>query len=263
MVMSWHPRVFVLASLLLPAAALAQDPPKPKGPDKEIAEQVARLKETVLDKKMAREGEAIDAIDKLLTKVKAGDLDPKDRTAIVKALDHALTGGKQRPHDRPELYNAAVHALGDLGADGAKVLNKAFFNKSRFPEKPEWVPLRERMLKNLGRTKDESQVAMLTKEAVRNPEAALAGAAGEALGNFEDSKEAVRKEIVGELLAKYGALDEKASQMGTNIDAQNAANTLAAIQDKWHATLSRLTKQNFTTFRDWQTWHNKNRNAAW
>jgi hypothetical protein len=263
MVLSWHSRLFVLASLLLPAAVPAQDPDKPKGPDKEVAEQIDRLKEVVLDRKMARDGEGVDAIDKLLMKVKEADLDPKDRAAIVKAYEHALTGGKQRPHDKPELYNGAVEALGYLGPDGAKVLSKAYFNKSRFPEKPEWVPLRERMLKNLGRTKDESMVQMLIKEAVRNPEAALNGAAGEALGNFEESKDAVRKDIVGELMTKYGSLDEKASQIGTNIEAQNAQNTLAAIQDKWHSTLSRLTKQNFTTFREWQTWHNKHRNAPW
>ncbi len=264
MVCSRQTRVLVLASLLsLAAAPRAQDPPKPAGPDKEVAEQIARLKEVVADKKFLREAEGVDAIDKLLMKVKAGGLDPKDVTAIVKALDHALTGGKLRPHTRPELYNGAAHALGDLGSEGAKVLRDAYLDKSRFPEKPDWVPLRERLLKNLGRTRDESMVQLLLKETVRSPEAALAAAAGDALGNFEDSKEATRKEIVGEILAKYGALDEKASQIGTNIEAQNAQNTLAAVQDKWHSTLAKLTRQNFATFREWQTWHNKNRNAPW
>jgi hypothetical protein len=262
-----HSRAFVLASLLLlPAASLAQDPAKPAGPDKEIAEQIARLKEVVADKKFARDAEGIEAIDKLLTKLKDGKdatLDPKDRAAVLKAYQSVLASGKVRPHDKADLYNAVADALGYCGEDGAKILHDAYFNKSRFPEKPEWVPLRERVLKHLGRTKDESMVPMLLKEALTNPEAALSAAAGGALGAFEESKEATRKDIVGKLLVKWGELDEKASQMGTNIEAQNAANRLAALQDKWRSTLAALTKQDFQTFREWQTWHNKNKNAGW
>jgi hypothetical protein len=88
-------------------------------------------------------------------------------------------------------------------------------------------------------------------------------AAGEALGNFEESKEALRKEVVRDLLVKYGSLSEMASNLGTNIEAQNAQERLAAIKGKWNATLGRLTKQNFDTFRDWQSWHNKNKDKPW
>jgi hypothetical protein len=267
-------RAFVLASVFaLAAAAPAQDPAKPAGadkrePDKEVAAQIARLKEVCGDKKFAREGEGIDAIDKLLVKVKAGiadpkAIDPKDHAAILKAYAAVLASSKERPHDKTELYNGAAEALAYCGADGAKILRDAYFNKSRYPEKPDWVPLREKLLKCIGRTKDESMVPMLLKEALTNHEAALSAAAGEALGKFEESKESLRKEIVGKLLDKWGELDEKASQLGTNIDAQNAQNRLAALQDKWQTTLGNLTKQSFGTFREWQAWHNKNKNAAW
>lgn len=260
-------RGFVLALFTL-APIEAQAPPAPgkaaeaKGPDKEVAEKIALLKEVVADKKMERDTEGIGAIDKLLMKFRDGGLDAKDQAAIVKALEGVFTGGKLRPNDKIGLYVGAAQALGYCGVDGAKVLKDAYSNK-RFPEKREWVALREQLLKNLGRTKDESMVKFLTNEAVRHPESAISAAAGEALGNFEESKEPMRKEIVSDLLKNRGELEEKASQQGTNIDAQNATNRLAAISDKWNSTLAKLTKQNFTTFREWQVWYNKNKSLPW
>ncbi len=256
-------RLFLFCSLvLLPTLAATQDPVVPKGPDKEVAEQIVLLKDVVADKKMARDAEGVAAIDKLLMKFKAG-VEAKDQTAIVKALDGVLTGGKQRPSNKTEIYVGAAQALGYCGAEGAKVLKEAYLNKSRFPEKPEWVPFREHVLKNLGRTKDESMVKFLLNEAVRNHQSALAAAGGEALGNFEESKDVLRKEIVGDLMKHYGELAEKESQIGSNIDSQNAQNRLAALQDKWNGTLAKLTRQNFATFREWQAWHNKHKGQPW
>ncbi len=247
--------------LLLGGLLLAQDPAPAKGPDKEVADRIAVLKEVVADKKFARDAEGVEAIDKLLIKSRDG-LDPKDRLAVLKALAGVLKDGKDRPHTKTELYVGAAQALGYFEADGAKILKETYLNK-RFPARTEWVPFREHVLKNLGRTKDESMVKFLTDEALRSPEAALAAAAGEALGNFEESKEAVRKEIVTELLKKYGELAEKASQLGTNIDAQNAQDRLNTIQHRWNGALARLTRQNFTTFREWQAWHNDHKGKPW
>jgi hypothetical protein len=257
-------RTFVLfsAGLAFAAVASAQTPVPAagKGPDKEVAERIATLKEVVADKKFAREGEGGEAIDKLVQKREG--LDAKDTTAIVKALEGVFTGGKQRPADKSELYRAAAMGLAYFGVDGAKVLKEAYVSK-RFPDKTEWVPFREHVLKCLGRTKDESMIKFLVNEAVRSPQPALAAAAGEALGNFDEAKEPVRKEIVSDLLKNYGELAEKASQLGTNVEAQNAQDRLAALQDKWNSTLGKLTRQNFTSFREWQAWHNKNKNQPW
>lgn len=253
-------RRFVLA-FLCSAVAVAQDPAAGKGPDKEVAEQLAVLKEAHADKKFANDARGVEAIDKLLIKTKAG-VDPKDQHLVVKALESVLTTGKLRPNDATQLYVGAAHALGYMGADGAKVLKEAYAGK-RYPDRPEWVPLREQFLKNLGRTKDESMVKYLVDQATRSPEPALMAAAGEALGNFEESKEAMRKEVVRDLLVKYGSLSEMANNLGTNIEAQNAQERLAAIKGKWNATLGRLTKQNFDAFRDWQSWHNKNKDKPW
>jgi hypothetical protein len=256
-------RTFVLACIV--AAAAAQDPAAgkgaEKGPSKEVAEQIAVLKEAQADKKFAQDARGVEAIDKLLIKAQAG-VDPKDQTAIVKALESTLMTGKLRPSDGAQLYVGAAAALGRSGVEGAKVLKEAYASK-RFPEKTEWVTLRTHFLRNLGFTKDESQVKFLINEAVRSPEPALMAAAGEALGNYKESKEPLRKEIVTELIRKYGELSEKASNLGANVEAQNAQERLSAIKDKWNTSLGSLTKQNFTTFRDWQQWHNKNKNLPW
>jgi hypothetical protein len=252
-------RVVFFGSLLVPGLRAQEE--EQKQPDKEVAAKVAELKEVANDKDGAKDDEGLKLIDFLLQKWQEG-LHEKDQKAIVKVLDDLLNKSKLRKPDQTQLYDGAAAALGSFGKQGSKPLKDAYTRK-RFPDKPEWVPLRERLLKNLGRTKDESLVDFLVDEARRNHEAALQGAAGEALGNFEESKESIRKEIVNGLLIRYGELSEAASHNNNHIDSNNARERLAAIADKWNTTLSKLTRQNFTTFGEWQTWHNKNRNAPW
>lgn len=245
------------------AMILAQDPESPeKGPDKEVADRIKVLNDAAGDRKMERDPEAIETIDFLLRKLREGLID-KDQKAVTKALDAALMKSKKRPADSIGLYTAAVAALGYCGADGAKSLEKAYDSK-RFPDKKPWVPLREQILRSVGKTKDAGSVKFLIDEARRSPEDALMAAAGEALGNFEDAKQSVRKEITSEMIKKWGALAEKAGQLGSgNTEAQTARNTLAAITGKWNDTLARLTRQNHTKFIDWQSWHNKNKSKDW
>lgn len=244
--------------LLAGGQAVAQKPAKPK-PDKEVAAKTAELKKVAGNKKFTEDGRGVGLIDDLMVKQQAGMID-KDQKLVVKTLDAVINKGKVRPANKAQLYNAAAEALGRHGKDGAKSLKKAYNNKSRFKAKPMWVPLRERLLRNIGRAKDEGDIKFLLDEANRNPEAALQAAAGGALGNFDESDQKIRKEIVGSLLVTYGSLSEQASQPGTSIDAQNAKDRLAAITGKWNATLKKLTKQDFDTFREWQTWYQKNKN---
>jgi len=245
----------------LMAQVPAGKPAKPT-PDKEVEEKCDQLDKIAKDKKFTEDARGVELIDALIVKHDKG-LAEKDDEMIVKSLDAVFNKTKVRPADQIRLYIAAAEALGRHGEAGAKVLKKAYENKGRFKAKPEWVPLRERLLRNIGRTQDEENVKFLIDEARRNPEAALQAAAGEALGFFEESDEKIRKEVVGDLLVTFGALSERASQGGTSIDGQNAKDRLAAISGKWTATLKKLTKQNFDTFREWQSWHNKNKNEKW
>ena len=56
----------------------------------------------------------------------------------------------------------------------------------------------------------------------------------------------------------------QAADLGTsNTESQNARDRLAALESKWNDTFARLTKQNFRKYRDWQVWHNKEKNKPW
>lgn len=228
-------------------------------PDKEVAAKAAALKKVAANKKFTEDAKGVTLIDELMQKQQAGMI-KKDEQLVVKTLDAVINKGKVRPSDKARLYVAAAEALGRHGEAGAKSLKKAYNNRNRFKVKPMWVPLRERLLRNIGRAKDEDDIKFLLDEANRNPEAALQAAAGAALGNFEESKQKIRREIVGSLLVTYGSLSERASQGGTSIDAQNAKDRLAAITGKWNATLKKLSRQDFDTFREWQSWFQKNKN---
>ncbi len=254
--------VLCLIGALMTPAVMAQKKPAKPVPDKEVAEKVAELTKIAKNKKFTEDARGIEVIDFLMMKHEKGMVD-KDRAMVVKALDGVLNKNRVRPADNVRLYNAAAEALGRHGKDGAKALKTAFENKNRFKAKPRWVPMRERLLRNIGRAKDEANVKFLIDEAQRNPEAALQAAAGDALGFFEESKQKVRKEVVSKLLITFGSLSERASQGGTSIDGQNAKDRLAAISGKWVATLKKLTGQKFDTFREWQTWYQKNKNKKW
>jgi hypothetical protein len=251
-----------MAALTMSLAAQAGAPAAQPAQDKELPEKLGKLKEVVLDKKMARDAEGLDLITVLLKKWEAG-LNDKDRAQVVKGLDGVFQQGKLRDPDKLQLYTAAAVALGRLGKEGSKPLVEAI-KGDRFPNKKEWIPMREMLLKQLGKTKDESTIEMLLKMAKSDPEPAIEAAAGEALGNFDESKDSIRKEIFNILLIKWGEFEVKATPIDpANIEAQNARNALTVISGKWNETFRRITRQNLDKFSQWQEWYNKNKGKEW
>lgn len=249
----------LLASWSMPLSAQEDAPQAPPPPDAELPGKVDELKDIVNDKKFTRDAEGLGVITTLVQKWQQG-LNDKDKAVVVKALDGVLQKGKLRPADMGQLYVAAATALGQLGKDGSKPLKSAF-DGSRFPNKPDWVPLREAILKAMGKTKDESQIKFLVEVARQHPEAQLEAAAGEALGNFEDSKLETRKDIVRNLLIRYGEIDSRARQIDpADIEAQNMQKRLNVISGKWNSTLGRLSGQSFNDFPGWNEWFNKSKN---
>jgi hypothetical protein len=234
------------------------------GPDPEVAAKLALLEAIVDDKKMARDDEARDVFVALVAKWRAG-LPEKDRKKVLDGLGAVFTAGKVRP-PTVQLYRTAAAALGELGEAAAKPLEAAYANKNRFPARREWLPLREDLLRAIGRTKDRSRVAFLLDVARNEHEAVLQAAAGEALGNFADSPLPVRRAIVGDLLAKYREIDGKARELEQgDVEAQNARDRLRVLADEWNTALGRLTGQQFKQQPDWQEWYNKNKDKveAW
>lgn len=257
---------FVLAfAVLAPLCAQEDKPAAPAAeakPDKEVATKLDQLKDIVDDKKFARDAEGFDVITVLVQKWQAG-LGDKDKKAVVKGLENVMLRGKLRPSDKAQLYTAAAVAMGQLGIEAADAL-KSVYEDKRFPKKEEWVPLRCELLKALGKTKDEGKVKFLLDVARRDPEPQLEAAAGEALGNYEDSKQEIKKEIVGGLLIRYGEVDSRSRQLDpADIEAQNMQKRLAVISGKWNDAMRRLTGQTFHEFPEWNEWHNKNKSKDW
>lgn len=256
-----HLRHF-LPSLLLAAMVLAQAPPPPPA-DPTLPDRIKELKGFCTDPKMESDFRAIGSIQQL-----AKDVDkrnPKDQQRLAKALGDVFHWGKVRPPDQDVLYREAGDALSHFGADGAKELVAAIEN-DRIKER-EYIPLRAHLLLDLGKTKDEKQVEYLIEQARRSPWDPIMAAAGEALGNFTDLEIKKRRDVVKQLVIKYGEVTAKASQLEStdptapiDLNLQNAKETLARIQKPFNSTLAKLTGQSFTDGAEWRHWLNKEPN---
>jgi hypothetical protein len=247
---------------LLCAAAGAQAPAAAPVQDAALPEQLKELKTMLGDRKMDEDFRAINLIQQL-----GKDADkrhPKDAAAIVKALGGVYRTGKQRPPDQAHVYREAADALAGYGAEGAKELQKAITDERL--KGREYVPVRAHMLAALGRSKDEKQVEFLLQQALRSPDDDIMAAAGEALGNFTALPIKPRRELVKDLVGRYGEWHLKATQPDPtdpnapiDFGPQNARQTLTKIEGKWNATLRALTGQSFGNAPDWQRWINKNK----
>jgi hypothetical protein len=248
--------------LWLAGAGIAQDPAAAPALDAALPDQLKDLKTMLLDRKMDEDFRAINLIQQLAKD--AAKRHPKDADRIVKALAAVFRTGKLRPPDQAHVYREAADALAQYGPEGAKELQKAIADERLSGR--DYVSVRVSMLTALGRSKDDKQVEFLLQQALRSPDDDVMAAAGEALGNFTALPIKQRREVVKDLVGRYGEWHMKATQPDpTNPNApidfgpQNARQTLNKIEGKWNATLRALTGQSFGNAPDWQRWLNKNK----
>lgn len=252
------------AAIVLAASATAQDDPKPPAkPDPELAKQFKQLGDAVKDPKFTRDPEAINLIDELKQRYEA--MHEKDQQAFRGVLRDVFRG-KKRKLDNPGLYRAASYALGDIGGPEAAKILVDVLGTEPFSSR-DWLSFQEDLYENIGRTKDERQVAFLLKQAVREPEDQIKRAAGKALRHFEELPLAKRREIFKDLLTNYGEIESKANASLDTGDADmaTAKRTLNAIRDAWNGTLSAMSGANCGTSMEWYKWYsdNKNKDKAW
>jgi hypothetical protein len=255
--------ILVLALVLVAPSLLAQPKPAAAKPDPEVKAKLDEFKKLITDRKGAKDPDAIQIIDSVLTRF--DKLHPKDKKDFAKALYEPLKNSrvKREPADC-RLFQASIVALGKTGTEGSKYLKDAFENKKRFGDK-EWRSLRAEMLKNLGKTKDEKYVKFLKDEALRNIEDSLMAAAGEALGEYADADLKVRQDICKDLIKKFSIIYENANANLDTGDLQRKTweDRYKAVADPWNTTLKKLTKQHYRTPNDWQRFYNKNKNKNW
>lgn len=256
--------ILLLVTVSLVSALPGQPEDKPPAkPDPEVKAKLSEWQKLIKDRKGAKDAEAIQIIDGILTRYEK--LHPKDKADFAKALYEPLKNPKvKREAADCRLYKASVVALGKTGTQGSAYLKSAFNDKKRFGDK-EWLSLRADMLKSLGKTKDLKHVKFLTDEALRNIHDSLMAAAGEALGEFAEADLKIRKEICKELIKKFVNIYENAN---ANLDTGSTLRTTwenryKAVMDPWNTALKKLTKQHYRTPNDWQRFYNKNRDKNW
>lgn len=249
-------------------AAAVQDEEAPK-PDERA--EVAKLIEQLDGHLKARGGEddeAMGAIDQL--SVEFEESGPKDRQAIAAIVaECVVVKRKDLAEDVPDqkLQTHAAKALGAFGEEGGKHLLKLVEHSALDGR----LKARREAILSLGRTKTEKGVKVLIK-LLDNAVYEVEGAAAQALGNYSDAKEKVRKEIVEALLKKIvplaDLLEDSGDYSGTgaadsNEDFEEKQKEYEALAAGTASSLAALTGHQESDFRAWQRWWNDNKRESW
>lgn len=235
-----------------------QQPAPNTNPDNrpEIKEFCDQLNDHI-GKRGKADTEAIAVIDSLLPEFEKSG--PKDRTLIVKGLDKCLDVKRQDSAEGVpdnKLFLAAAVGLRTMGPESAPVLMKWIGHKDHRKD----LVLQAKLITSLGKTRDEDGRKLLIKLLVDKSPAVIAAAA-EALGEFAEADQKVRKECVDDLI-KNALMPAKGL-----IDVQTPNQ---ADKDRWDTisapiitTLQRLTGHPETDPQKWQAWWNDNKKKDW
>lgn len=247
------------AARALPVRALqptvfAQDPPPVDGRT-EIKTMLDELAAHA-DKRGKEDHEAIGVIDKLVQEFpKSG---PKDRGAIVKALDKCFTEKRQEDENGVfdnQLYIASATALGEMAPESVPVLLNWIGNKSHRKD----VKLQRVLILKLGKSKNEAGRGPLINLLVdKDPN--IIAASAEALGEYGACEQKARKATFESLLK---VLMEAKGAVDGNAQDTIARERYDIIASPINTTLTRLSAHDEHDPNEWQRWWNKNKKEDW
>jgi hypothetical protein len=241
----------------LPSFSFLQEEEEEELPDKRP--EIKELLEGLKDHAGARgeeDSDALGVMDKLTQEFpKSG---PKDRAAIVKGLGKCfdqrrkeLEGGIKNN----KLFIGAATSLGTMGTDATKTLTKWVGNKKHRKD----LLLQQTLIRALGATGDPKAVRCLLDQ-LNNKEDVLIGTAAEALGEFTEADQKIRKEIFNELL-KLLMTNLALSKDPNNLGARDRYDVVAA---PIITSLQRLSgDEERRRPEGWQRWWNKNKKKDW
>ncbi|MFM7299150.1 MAG: HEAT repeat domain-containing protein, partial [Planctomycetota bacterium] len=175
-------------------------------------------------KRGKEDSEAISVIDKLVQEF--ANSGPKDRAAIVKQLDKCFTEKRQEDKDglrENKLFLAAATALGEMKPECVPVYLKWIGEKSHKKD----IALQRLLILKLGKTKDEAGRKPLIN-LLNDENAKIQAAAAEALGEFGEASQEVRKTTFEALLK---LLMSNKGQVDSNVNdliARERYDTIAA-----------------------------------
>lgn len=247
-----------------PLASSSQGEKKAEAADKrpEVAATLEKLEKHV-EKHGNEDSDAITIIGQLGGEfTKSG---PKDKSAIVNALNKCVEAQRAEPKKgefNNKLAIAAADALGQMGPESVPTLIANIGQKNLRKD----IQLQRQLLLSLGKTRDKEAIKTLTMN-LENKDAPLVAAAAEGLGEFEDAKQDVRKELfsaaIKALMAGKNAKDAEQAGSGATAHTTIATERYDVISAPLLKTLHRLSKHDESTPELWERWWNKNRQANW
>lgn len=246
------PAPLPVAPAALPAPAQDEKPPADERP--EVAELLSRFSAHTA-KRGKEDKEAVEVIDKLVVEFPASG--PKDRAAIVKALDRAF--GEKRQEDemgrQNSLFLASAEALGHMAPESVKVLIAWIGHKSHRKD----IALQRLLILKLGGTRSPDGIKPLGK-LLDDKEAQIQSAAAQALGEFDGADLKVRKEIFEDLLKLLMTVKGQVDSDPNDIISRERYDIIAAPIT---TSLSRLSKHQESDPQEWLRWWNKNKKENW
>lgn len=257
----------LLAALAVPAAAApARSTPSVAVPgtplqDPELPDKREEI-EVLIDKLDAHAGargkedqEAVAVIDTLLTEFPG--CGPKDRAAIVKALDKCFK--EKRPEEeggrQNGLYMAAATALGKMAPESVPVLLSWIDHKSHRGD----LALQRTLILQAGATRDEEAQKDIVK-LLKHHEAQIQAAAAEALGNYGEAEQDLRKDLFKELLETLMTVKGQKDSDPNDTIARDRWDVIAA---PIITSMKALAGHDENDPQAWQAWWNDNKKEDW
>jgi len=207
-------------------------------------------------KRGKEDSEAISVIDKLVQEF--ANSGPKDRAAIVKQLDKCFTEKRQEDKDglrENKLFLAAATALGEMKPECVPVYLKWIGEKSHKKD----IALQRLLILKLGKTKDEAGRKPLIN-LLNDENAKIQAAAAEALGEFGEASQEVRKTTFEALLK---LLMSNKGQVDSNVNDLIARERYDTIAAPIATALGRLSGQKDLSPEEYQRFWNKNKKEEW
>lgn len=236
-----------------PALALQEETP-PEDKRDIVAELIDQLREYA-GERGKQDQEAIGVIEELAREFPQSG--PKDRKAIVKALDKCFKEKRKEVDGVREnqLYMGAAAVLGGMAPESVDVLIGWIGNKAHRSD----VTLQRLLIRMLGRTQSEDAVRPLVK-LLTHRDPLIQSATASALGEFAGAEQEVRKDVFSELL-----------KLLMNVKGAKDTNPNDTIsEERWNvisapvvSSLELLSKHKEVRPEDWQRWYNKNKRLDW
>lgn len=241
---------------LSPSALLIQEDEEEVVEDKrEVVKELLATFTKHTKKKGKEDSEAVTVLDKILGEFEVSG--PKDRALIVKTIGKAMTLKRKEIDGVKEarVATAVAVCLGEMGPESVKLLSGLVSGKKLRGNDD----LHRRAILSLGNTADGKAVkTLLGLSGDKSPK--IQGAAIEALGNYGEEEQKVRKEIVEAMIKRIMPIKSVVDSDSGNTENRERYDV---IGPPTITTMQRLSGQNIRDLLEWQRWWNKNKRKDW